>query len=70
MTTGGGEPGVVEPPAHLPRCVAVQLEELDAVVAQPADASDRSLEIAVAFLPDRVELERDSRHGSTLRVRS
>ncbi len=56
MTPERGEAGGVEPRTYLRGVVAVQLEELDPVVAELADAPQRACEVAVALLADRPEL--------------
>ena len=54
----------VEPRAHLGRGEAVQVEELDSLVADLRDAAQRFLEVLRALLAKRVEHEADLRHAS------
>src|SRR5262249_6975698 len=53
---------LVEPTAHLLRRVPVQVEELDALVADRRHSSERPFEVASAILADRVQHQADSRH--------
>src|SRR5262249_54749334 len=67
MATRGDELRLVEPAANVPRVVAVQVEQLDAVVALAAHAAERSLEVPLALAANRVERQRDARHAVMLR---
>ena len=58
------EAELVEPGSNLRRFVAVQLPELDALVAQPGDAAQRSLEIALAVAAKGVEHQSDPQHAN------
>ena len=53
------EPGVGEPCGDLIRLVAVEVEELDALVADRGHLAQRRLEVAGAVLPHRPELQPD-----------
>ncbi len=62
MPARGDEPELVEPLTHLACVVAVQVEELDTVVADFRDRPEHALEIARALVANRVEHEADLGH--------
>src|SRR5581483_11452946 len=63
VQAGDRKPQLVEQRAHLARLAPVQAVQLDPLVAELADAPQRSLEVAGALVADRVELQADARHG-------
>ena len=54
VAAAGDEPELVEPRAHVAGLVAVQVEELDALVAERGDRAQRAFEVAGAFARARV----------------
>ena len=62
MPPRGDEPELVQPPAHLDCVVAVQVEELDTVVADLPHRPEHAFEIARAVVANRVQLQRDAGH--------
>ena len=63
VPAGGDEAELVQPRAHLPGLVTVQIEDLDALVPERGDRAQDALEIARALVAHGVELEADARHG-------
>jgi hypothetical protein len=59
VPAGGHEPSLVEPASNDRGIVAVQLVELDAVVTDLGDRPQDTLEIARAFVANRVEHQAD-----------
>ena len=65
MSAAGDEAELVQPAAHGRSVVAVQLEELDTLIAQRGNGAQRSLEIAGAVLAHGVEHQSDTRHATS-----
>src|SRR5215831_9871412 len=69
MQAGDPKPELVEPATNLAGVVAVQLEQLDALVALGGDRPQRPLEVACALVAHGVEHQADAAHSSPFRAR-
>jgi hypothetical protein len=65
MPAAGDQAKLVQPAAHGRSVVSVQVEELDTLIAQRGNRTQRPLEIAGAVLAHRVEHQADARHATS-----
>ena len=65
MSAAGDEAELVQPAAHDRSVVAVQVEELDTLIAQRGNGAQRPLEIAGSILAHGVEHQADTRHATS-----
>ena len=62
MPAGHRQPEPVEPVAHLLRRVAVQVEELDTLVAHLGNRAQRTVKVGSALVAHGVEHQADAAH--------